>query len=276
MIAVGAVILKLAFLVGLSIAVPNQEAFAEVVVSDVLELTNQARASTGVGKVELQENLNFAASLKAQHMLEHGYFDHYGPEGETPWQWFHAAGYRYTHAGENLANNFTDAITVHQAWMASPTHQENILNPNYDHMGLAIATGEINGRNTTLVVQLFGSTSIPPSEVSGESIVVNDVTNTADAESFARGSVQVETEHITSEIVPAESFWTTAAAWLRDFYLIVAAALALLLMIMISIRMEIQHHKTLAKAFLVVGVLIALSAIEIHFLDGLGRFVEIL
>lgn len=277
-IGIVAIGVKLLLLAGLSIAIPSQEAFAEVVVSDIVSLTNQARASAGADPVTLQENLNQAARLKAQDMLKQQYFDHYGPNGETPWQWFHAAGYRYTYAGENLASNFTDAESLHQAWMNSPTHRENIVNSNYRDMGLAVATGELNGHRTTIVVQMFGATSIPPATVSGESIVVNDVTDTANEEVFAEGSLIVSPETITSEFVAPTStpFWVAAWSVVREFYVIIAGVLSLLLLVMIGVKLEIQHHRAIASAFAVLGVLLALASIELHFLEGVSGVIEIL
>lgn len=277
-IGITALGIKLLLLAGLSIAVPSQEAFAEVVISDIVSLTNEARASVGADPVALQENLNEAARLKAEDMLEQQYFDHYGPNGETPWQWFHAAGYRYTYAGENLASNFTDAESLHQAWMNSQTHRENIVNANYRDMGLAVATGELDGHRTTIVVQLFGATSIPPATISGESIVVNDVTATADEDVFAQGSLVVAPESITSEFVAPDSrpFWSQVVSWVREFYVIVAGVLSLLLLVMIGVKLEVQHHRALAGTLAVLGVIVILASIELHFLEGVSGVIEIL
>ncbi|MBI4101382.1 MAG: hypothetical protein HY443_00265, partial [Candidatus Nealsonbacteria bacterium] len=94
----------------------------------------------------------------AKDILEKGYFDHWSPEGVSPWYWFNEAGYDYKFAGENLAIGFLDSEEVHRAWLDSPTHKENILNRNYQEIGLAVLKGEFAGRGeTNVVVQLFGS-----------------------------------------------------------------------------------------------------------------------
>jgi len=41
--------------------------------------------------------------------------------------------------------------------MKSPTHRANILKPEYTDIGLAVKNGVLNGEETTLVVQEFGS-----------------------------------------------------------------------------------------------------------------------
>lgn len=42
------------------------------------------------------------------------------------------------------------------AWMNSPTHKANIVSPNYTQTGIAVLEGELDGVETTLVVQMFG------------------------------------------------------------------------------------------------------------------------
>jgi hypothetical protein len=41
--------------------------------------------------------------------------------------------------------------------MASPTHRENMLSPNYKDIGFAVETGTLTGSDTVLVVEEFGS-----------------------------------------------------------------------------------------------------------------------
>jgi hypothetical protein len=43
--------------------------------------------------------------------------------------------------------------------MASPTHRENIMKSQYHDIGFAIVNGVLDGEETTLVVQMFGTTS---------------------------------------------------------------------------------------------------------------------
>lgn len=46
--------------------------------------------------------------------------------------------------------------------MASPTHKDNLLNSKYKEMGIAVVEGTLNGQQTTLVVQMFGTAGTPP------------------------------------------------------------------------------------------------------------------
>ena len=40
---------------------------------------------------------------------------------------------------QNLARDFADASSAVSAWMNSPSHRENILNPNYTNLGVGVA-----------------------------------------------------------------------------------------------------------------------------------------
>ncbi|MCG2685812.1 CAP domain-containing protein, partial [Candidatus Parcubacteria bacterium] len=72
------------------------------------------------------------------------------------WYFIVGVGYDYLYAGENLAKDFSHSSGVVDAWMNSPTHRENLVNPRYEDIGLAVVNGTLNGVETTLVVQMFG------------------------------------------------------------------------------------------------------------------------
>ena len=90
-------------------------------------------------------------------MFAENYWAHNSPSGKSPWVWFKEAGYSYVYAGENLAKDFGDTSRMMSAWMASPTHKDNIVNPKYTEIGLAVVPGTIQSQETVLVVQLFGA-----------------------------------------------------------------------------------------------------------------------
>jgi len=123
----------------------------------IIELTNQERAQRGLNTLQANALLTSAAYAKANNMFQEQYWDHFGPNGETPWQFIKAAGYAYTYAGENLAKGFTTSEGVHQAWMASPTHRDNIVSDKYRDIGIAIVSGNLLGEDIFLVVQMFGN-----------------------------------------------------------------------------------------------------------------------
>ncbi|MBI4057779.1 hypothetical protein HY405_00435 [Candidatus Microgenomates bacterium] len=129
---------------------------ASLPVDRIVELTNQKRAQNGLSSLKFNSTLATAASAKGSHMLTRDYWAHIAPDGTTPWVFFNQVGYRYLYAGENLARDFDSPEGVVDAWMASPTHRDNILSGKYDDIGIAVVQGDLGGQPTTLVVQLLG------------------------------------------------------------------------------------------------------------------------
>lgn len=144
---------------------PNVLGYAtDIRVEALLASTNAERASNGLSPLQLNATLSQAAAAKAQDMFANNYWAHNSPQGKTPWSFIVGSGYRYTIAGENLAKNFSTSGGVVSAWMASPTHRENIVKPGYQDVGFAVVNGVLNGEETTLVVQMFGAGGSPIAE----------------------------------------------------------------------------------------------------------------
>jgi hypothetical protein len=135
---------------------PGTPEFAVVTGAKLIELVNNERIVNGLKPLKVSDKLSQAAEGKAQDMLENSYFAHTSPTGITPWYWLDKNNYNYVAAGENLAKDFTDSEYVHKAWMNSPSHKANIMNENYQEIGIAVVEGEINGKKTLLAVQFFG------------------------------------------------------------------------------------------------------------------------
>lgn len=125
--------------------------------SEVIRLTNEQRKSQGLFILNESSVLSQAALAKGQDMLSKGYWAHFAPDGTTPWSFFSKFGYKYKFAGENLARDFSTPQTAVVAWMNSKTHRENILNPNYREIGIGVVEGNLNGIDTTIIVQFFGA-----------------------------------------------------------------------------------------------------------------------
>lgn len=159
---------------------------AGIVPSDVVALANSARAKAGLAPLTENAALSLAAKNKANDMLRHDYFAHTSPTGVAPWYWIKDAGYAYQAAGENLAINYTDARDQHEAWMKSETHRANIMNTRYREIGVAVVSGKINGKESIVTVEYFGTPVVAvtkepapvpvvpvsaPAEIKGEAIV---------------------------------------------------------------------------------------------------------
>jgi hypothetical protein len=142
---------------------------SNISVNQVLESTNNLRSVSGLGSLSFNNQLAQAAISKAQNMFSEGYWAHTSPTGVEPWDFIKSAGYVYKIAGENLARDFDSTPPMMDAWMNSPTHRANIMNPRYEEIGIAVVDGLLNGVETTLVVQMFGT---PETQVSQPSVAV--------------------------------------------------------------------------------------------------------
>lgn len=127
---------------------------------EIVEWANHERTDRDIPPLKYNKKLERAAEEKAQDMFKKQYWAHYGPSNETPWQFISETGYQYTFAGENLARGFTDSTLIHEAWMNSQSHRDNILDAAYDEVGVAIVKGKLLGVETYLVVEMFGSETI--------------------------------------------------------------------------------------------------------------------
>jgi hypothetical protein len=133
----------------------------------IIELTNLERAGLGLSSLKHNSSLSEAARQKAADMFAFNYWAHVSPSGRSPWSFFTDVGYKYQYAGENLARDFKDPDSVVRAWMNSPSHRENVVNSKYTEIGVAVVDGTLQGTETTLVVQLFGTpygTTAPKTE----------------------------------------------------------------------------------------------------------------
>lgn len=128
----------------------------------LLDKTNQQRSSVGSNTLSLNTQLNSAAAAKAEDMFANNYWSHVSPRGVTPWFWIDQQNYSYSVAGENLAKNFTSPAGVITAWMNSPEHRKNMLDSRYREVGFAVKKGVLQGKDTLLVVALYGRQKTGP------------------------------------------------------------------------------------------------------------------
>lgn len=130
---------------------------SQITPEEIIELTNKRRTERGIAPLKVEEKLNEAARQKAADMFALDYWSHVSPRGVVPWSFILNVGYQYLYAGENLARDFAHSEGVVNAWMNSPTHQANILNDKYQDIGVAVVDGVLQGQETTVVVQFFGT-----------------------------------------------------------------------------------------------------------------------
>jgi len=143
--------------ISIFLVLPYADFFSAITEQRLVSLINQARIENNLSPVTLNNTLNETAGFKINDMLTNNYFEHTSPAGVTPWFWFKKAGYNYEYAGENLAIDFFQTDDVFSAWMQSPAHRDNILNPNFKEIGLAVKSGPLKNHEATLAVLVFGA-----------------------------------------------------------------------------------------------------------------------
>ncbi len=245
-------------------------------------LTNTGRqaADTRLKSLTYSYTLEAAAQKKAEDMIARGYFAHQSPDGRQPWDWIKDEGYKYVYAGENLAINFSDSIDVYQAWMNSPGHRANILNPNYTEIGVATKKIYIDGRESIVVVQMFGSPqpgyfSMTQKPI-GERFTIFATTSTTSMSQIAEitttttstlAVLGASTEFDNTEARNTEAFIGSLATSPRTISIVLYAFFIILINIaVIGIGRAEYHHnhkKTILIAVLLVSIL---SLISLYFL----------
>jgi uncharacterized protein YkwD len=103
----------------------------------IFALGNQARAQAGVAKLAWDPALAEAALQHCRMMAAAGPISHqYRGEPDLSSR-AAQAGAHFGLIEENVAAA-PSAAAIHQAWMQSPGHRENLLNPGVDHVGIAV------------------------------------------------------------------------------------------------------------------------------------------
>jgi hypothetical protein len=163
----------------------------------MLELINRARANPGVEAARLGIDLNQglapgtiadtfkqplamhpqligAARGHSQWMLDNNVFDHTGEGGSSPQERMQSAGYPFTGtwtSGENIAWGGTSGPldpleytrSNHDNLFLSSGHRVNLMNGNFEEIGIGIFEGPFNGYNALMTTQNFARSGGTPS-----------------------------------------------------------------------------------------------------------------
>ncbi|MGI6486352.1 MAG: CAP domain-containing protein [Tepidanaerobacteraceae bacterium] len=117
----------------------------------MLEMVNNERKKAGLQPLSIDMRLVDISRKKSQDMIDNNYFSHTSPTYGSPFDVLKANGIAYRYAGENIAGAPT-VERAHNALMQSPGHRANILNPNYNYIGIGIVDG---GRYGKMYTQTF-------------------------------------------------------------------------------------------------------------------------
>ena len=127
----------------------DRSTFAE----EILRLVNEERAKENLKPLKLADDLCEWANIRAKECVE--LFSHTRPNGEDGLNIISAKKYKIR--GENLSLGSSTPEQVMDQWMNSPSHRDNIMFPDYTHLGVGYFYDEdfMHSRRHYWV-QLFG------------------------------------------------------------------------------------------------------------------------
>ena len=130
-------------------------------------LVNAIRARYGLAALRPNRALNASAMNHSRDMVANDYFSHVTPSGTTPEQRMRRQGAPCSQGcalGENIAwasGSLSTPAAIVQAWMNSPGHRANILEPVFRYEGLGVMPGAPqmlgHGQSGTTVTEDFVS-----------------------------------------------------------------------------------------------------------------------
>ncbi|AUG56981.1 SafA/ExsA family spore coat assembly protein [Acetivibrio saccincola] len=123
---------------GQKITVPNIDEI-KALENEVIRLVNSERAKKGLPALKANWQVSRVARYKSQDMIDRNYFSHTSPTYGSPFRMLESFGISFSAAGENIAMGLRTPSEVMRAWMGSPGHRANILNPSYNEIGVGLA-----------------------------------------------------------------------------------------------------------------------------------------
>jgi uncharacterized protein YkwD len=122
--------------------------YLEQVEDLVFEMTNQARQAKGLAPLIKDAELRQVARAFSNDMLVRRFFDHTTPDGvEFDDRIMDQYSHRVFMVGENIwfasgyhfANLQRLAKVIVDDWMTSPGHRDNLLDPEFTHLGVGVS-----------------------------------------------------------------------------------------------------------------------------------------
>lgn len=167
----------------------------------LLSAANQERAARGLPPLKRDPQLAQAALLHAREMAAHRTISHqFNGEPELASR-ASSAGVHFSVVEENVGEA-PSPVTIHNLWMHSPHHRENLLNPSVDEAGISVVA--LNGE--LYAVEDFAKSVRPASFGSQEAAIGSlvarrgvNILSTPEAISAARETCRMQTGYAGSK-----------------------------------------------------------------------------
>lgn len=130
----------------------------------IFVMTNQARRARGLAPLIKDEELTNVARTYSNDMLVRRFFDHTSPDGVS---FDERISNHYPHWVRVVGENIWSAFDYHPGnpqkmakeivddWMSSPGHRENLLDPDFTHLGVGVSARHHTIRATQEFVGRF-------------------------------------------------------------------------------------------------------------------------
>ena len=118
---------------------PLQQQETSAIEEKLLELLNKERTVRHLNPLRSLPGFKAVAMGHSQDMATHQNLTHLSSSGKSYLDRVVDAGLSFIEIGENVAVSDTfDASFIHQGFMESPEHRDNILDPGYDTVGIGV------------------------------------------------------------------------------------------------------------------------------------------
>lgn len=114
---------------------PDDSNYNRAYADRVIELVNNERAKAGISPLQKDVSISALADIRSKELTT--LYSHQRPDGTNCITILDEYNVPWYAAGENIAAGFSSPEKVVEGWMNSPGHRANILNPDYNKIGVS-------------------------------------------------------------------------------------------------------------------------------------------
>lgn len=176
----------------------------------LLDLINKSRTDSGLNSIVMDDQLNTLSQEHSDDMKTNNYFSHYNQKDQTPENRRIAMGIT-TPVNENIAYGYPLEY-LHFSLMRSASHHKNILNPDWEKVGLGIAFNQ----GTIIVTEEFSTNPLTTEDlIKSQTEFINNanelrqsknINMLSENEILNKSAKQLNTEYINSQTFSSASF----------------------------------------------------------------------